>query len=911
MNQKILEIVIKAKEQAHAAFEKASSGLAKVQQAAKYAGAALTGFGIAATAALLSTIGPYAEAKNAELMLQNTIKNMPKLHDENIKGFKELANQLQTTTAVEGDAAIKGMALLGTFNLTGKEVRGITPLVADYARKFKTDFSQASIQVGKALDGQMGALKKNGVSIDEVLYKTDRYAAVQKALREQVGGFAREEAASGIVAGERLQNVIGDLTEVVGEVVAKAINPFIGRFQDFISKVNEANPGLLQLIAKGAILATVISLIAGPLLLLIGYLPTISAGFTAISAAIGTIGAGPILIVVGAVAALAAAAYLVYKNFGTIKQYLINVWTQVKPSLISFKNFFLGIWQGMQPTIETVRTYIKQVFDWMVGAVKGSLLSAWDNLKEAWVQLKPVLMPLVPVLKTIGIILGGAVVIAIGLVAGGIMGLIVAISKLVQGITWLISQFIYAVTHIKQTWETIKSTIFSAANSALSYIKNLGSQALNNVKDYFTSKLPQQIGYGIGLVIGYFKDLPGKILGFLTSTYNNVKNKFDDAKEAATKTTSNLVTSVVQFFQGLPGKIVSLITNLPSKISETFQSAKKLAVDALNSLLDFVRQMPAKMFSIASNIGSSLFKGLTGWFSKIGKGLGDALDPSKRHSPSALDRLQDGLEKAIKHIKGFIFKAKQQLGDLKNRVGGLFSKFGSKIEAAMEGKKLGAEINKAATPEDRAEAEKRYQQWRTEQEERVNLERLQAQRDAVEALIKSGKITKQQAQVKMEALLKQSGLTDEDIAAVGINFQDSFNDISSAITETAAQIREVAAKIASAEKLEDKKEAALSNVKKAQKAAKKTKKKGKRAWGGWTVGHGDYELAEETEELVLNQGHTSALREVLSFLGMNNLKPAAVAASGVNIKVNATVRDEADAVLIAERLHWLGRARGW
>lgn len=166
------------------------------------------------------SVNAYKDARTAELQMQNTIDNMPMLAGESARSFKDLAGEIQDLTAVEDDAALAAQAMLGTFHMTGDEIRDITPLVADYARKFKVDMVDASKQVGKAVAGQITALKRNGITIDENLYKTDRFAAVQKALREQVGGFAQQEAQSGIVAAEQLANAFNDLQETIGEELA-------------------------------------------------------------------------------------------------------------------------------------------------------------------------------------------------------------------------------------------------------------------------------------------------------------------------------------------------------------------------------------------------------------------------------------------------------------------------------------------------------------------------------------------------------------------------------------------------------------------------------------------------------------------------------------------------------------------
>ena len=167
---------------------------------------------------------------------------MPRLAGENSKSFIDLAQSIQDKTAADADQIVEAEALLGTFRLTGDEIRQITPLVVDLSRKFGIDMNSAAIQVGKALDGNVGALKRNGISIDENLFKTDRYAAVTKALREQVGGFAEEEGKTFAGSLERLKNQMGDVAEGVGVGAVDAFTTLFSTVEGGLNFIKDLSP---------------------------------------------------------------------------------------------------------------------------------------------------------------------------------------------------------------------------------------------------------------------------------------------------------------------------------------------------------------------------------------------------------------------------------------------------------------------------------------------------------------------------------------------------------------------------------------------------------------------------------------------------------------------------------------------
>jgi hypothetical protein len=241
-------------------------------------GAALFGLGKAAMAS--------EEANLAVVKLENTLTNMPALAGENSKSFIDLAQSIQDKTAADADAIVEAEALLGTFQLTGDEIRKITPLVVDYSRKFGIDMTGAAIQVGKALDGNVGALKRNGVSIDEVMFKTDRYGAVQKALSEQVGGFAAAEGKTFAGSLERLKNQLGDVVEGVGVGAVDAFSSLFGIVEFGTDKLNDLSPAAQSAIGKVATFGSVALVAAGGMSFAVGQAIKMRQNFAALGDAV-------------------------------------------------------------------------------------------------------------------------------------------------------------------------------------------------------------------------------------------------------------------------------------------------------------------------------------------------------------------------------------------------------------------------------------------------------------------------------------------------------------------------------------------------------------------------------------------------------------------------------------------------
>lgn len=287
--------------------------------------------GVAATVGygLVGMARQFGEAERSELLLDNTLARMPALAGANRDSFLELANAIQEKTAADGDQVVSAMAMLGTFKLTADEIRDATPLVVDYARKFGIDLTSAAIQVGKAMEGNVGTLQRNGVFVDENLYKTDRYTAVVKALRENAGGFAEAEGRTFEGRLASLKHELGDVAEGIGGGVVDAFSDLLDIGDpviDVITGIDNATGGAIGQVAT---FGTIGLGAAGMLLTLAGMgirakgsladlsetMPRTAAGIKGLAVAGGVIGVlGGLSAVLGEIAGNASGVFYEVKN---------------------------------------------------------------------------------------------------------------------------------------------------------------------------------------------------------------------------------------------------------------------------------------------------------------------------------------------------------------------------------------------------------------------------------------------------------------------------------------------------------------------------------------------------------------------------------------------------------------------
>lgn len=254
---------------------KTENRLDRVGKSMSKTGVVMLGAGAVIGGALVKAALASERAEASTRKLQNSINNSAQLAGHSADEFTDLAAAIQKKTAADADDIVAGQAILAQFKLEADEIKTLTPLVVDLARKKGIDLTAASTAVAKAMAGQSGALKKAGVIVDETAFKTDRFTAITTALKDSVGGFAEEEGKTFAGSLERLKNQLEDISEGVGKGAVDAFSSmlrpvqglseaFAGldpKVQSSVGKIGTFGAaGLIVVGATGAIVGKVLTL---------------------------------------------------------------------------------------------------------------------------------------------------------------------------------------------------------------------------------------------------------------------------------------------------------------------------------------------------------------------------------------------------------------------------------------------------------------------------------------------------------------------------------------------------------------------------------------------------------------------------------------------------------------------------
>lgn len=208
------------------------------------------------------SVKAFAESETALAKLQNTINNNPKLAGESARSFAALADAIQRKTAADDESVISGIAVLGNFDLTAQQIRDVTPLVVDYARKTGKDVPTAAGLVGKAMLGNARALKELGIKFKATGDTTTDFNTIFDLLRGKVGGFAEQEGKTAAGRAEILKNQFNELQETVGQKLMPHAIKLLDFATGLIDRFDKLSPATQDFIIKGAGIAAVLGPIA-------------------------------------------------------------------------------------------------------------------------------------------------------------------------------------------------------------------------------------------------------------------------------------------------------------------------------------------------------------------------------------------------------------------------------------------------------------------------------------------------------------------------------------------------------------------------------------------------------------------------------------------------------------------------
>ena len=331
MADRRLEVILSLKDKFSKGLANSQSKLEKFSGTAKKAGIAITAVGVAGAAVLGKFIASSKEQEIGINRLNQSLINVGTSYAANEAQIEKNIDAIQRKTNFGDEVQRDALQKLVTIGGKWEGSLDALAVTTDVAAGANIDLNAAALLVGKAIAGETSSLSRYGIVIEKGATQTELMAALTK----QFGGAA--EAASDPIT--QMKNRLGDTAQVIGDQLLPFIDAVAIQIEKMADFVNNLNPSLVKWIAIAAGVAVALALIIGPMLLMIGLLPVLIAGFVSLGVAMSVALLGiPILI-----AAVIAGIILFKMHFEAIKGVVETVVNFMLTKLSDFVNDFIGV----------------------------------------------------------------------------------------------------------------------------------------------------------------------------------------------------------------------------------------------------------------------------------------------------------------------------------------------------------------------------------------------------------------------------------------------------------------------------------------------------------------------------------------------------------------------------------------
>ena len=402
--------------------------------------------------------------------------------------------------------------------------------------------------------------------------------------------------------------------------------------------------------------------------------------------------ANPIGIIITLITALVAAFIYLWKNCEGFRNFWINLWEGIKTAfspvvdwikkafsaivdwfktnwqsiLLFIVNPFAGIMSYLYKNVEPVRDFFNNLFDWLRNLFTniGTSLREWAS--NLW-----------------------------GRVTNFFTTIYDALVKFFENPFYYIGYALGYIARMVHTFFT--ETIPNAWNNFKAWLSNTWENLKAKASDAWAK------------ITTFFTELPGKIWGWLTSTFEKIKQFGINTANAAVETGRNFVDNVVNFFKNLPGRVKTWLTNTTNNVkawgSEMVTLARNAAKDTADSVVNGVKSLPDKMLNVGKNIVQGLWNGIKNagtwlknkikeWANDILKGIKDGFGV---HSPSTkTDWIGQMLDRGL--ARGIINAADEPLSAMDDLSSDLLDSANGLNGATLQ-RQLNATFSGTITPE--------------------------------------------------------------------------------------------------------------------------------------------------------------------------------------------------------------------
>ncbi|WP_334313768.1 phage tail tape measure protein [Bacillus sp. BP-3] len=597
----------------------------------KSAGMALAGVGVGIAGALGMGVKAAADQESQLAAMETAFQGNTKAAQEYIKWAQEFGK----TTPFEAKDVVDATIKLKAYGLDAKNV--LTP-IGNMAAGMGKGLDQAIEAVADAQTGELERLKEFGITKQMLIDKATQMGKGEivnaqgqikdmKSLNDALfaimderfkGGMDRQsKTLKGQVSA--LKDTMTQFAQSIGNALMPVIKPLTEFLQTLADKFNSLSPSAKTFIAVSGAIAAAIALISAPILLLIGFIPQIVAGFAMIAPVItGAFAAifSPIGLLIAAIVGL---GIIIYKNWDTIKSVTINTWNTISQFLVNLWNgvvskasdiwgsvveVTMNVWNGIKEFFANLWNGIVEMFTSTVNGIRDFLVQTWTTISEFFMNIwNGIVAFLTPILQGIADFFS--------MIWNGI-------STVIQTVWNFITQYLQAIwTAIlyfaTPIFESVKQFIVDTWNT----ISSTTSAVWQAVTDFLSS-------------------VWNGLVSFVTPIFESIKNFIVSVWDAISSTTSTVWNAIVGFLTGLWNGIVSGATTI-------FNAIK----GAVESVWNWISSTSNSIWNGISSALSSVWNGIKSTASSIWEGLKESIMTPVRWVTGAVSNAFEGMKSSV------------------------------------------------------------------------------------------------------------------------------------------------------------------------------------------------------------------------------------------------------------------------
>ncbi|MBM3131953.1 MAG: hypothetical protein FJZ95_02825 [Chloroflexi bacterium] len=334
MSERVLSIMLRAKDQATEELKKLNKTLEEHEKQLKDTslataefkkiGLGLIGFGAGIAASLGLAAKAYADEEKGIIQLSQALKNAGVDYDSVEESLNKFISATEKATAVNDDKLRESLtdlvSMIGDYDKALK----LLPTTLDVAAGKGIDLATASRLVGQVAKGNVEVLTRYGIVLKEGATATEALAELQRVFAGQAEAYGGSNAS----AFDQIKNSMESVIESVGKVVLPTMKKLADILDILVGLWNKIPAPVKTAIVVVAGLTAGLALLVGGVALAIAMMGGLTAIMTAFGVVMGIV-FSPITLVVLAVAGLTAAGIALWRNWEKVVDGLKWVWNQI------------------------------------------------------------------------------------------------------------------------------------------------------------------------------------------------------------------------------------------------------------------------------------------------------------------------------------------------------------------------------------------------------------------------------------------------------------------------------------------------------------------------------------------------------------------------------------------------------